>query len=644
MMENTKILLLDDREENLLSLKAILNRDDITIFATTSPNEALRIVWENEIAVALVDVQMPGMDGFEFAETLASNPKTKEILIVFVTAISKETTYAVRGLKTGAIDYLYKPLDPYITNAKVDSLIRLAKSQREIREKNKLLENYATIVTNSPDIISTVETDTGRILSINPSVYTILGLTPASIINMSMLDLLVEPVRSGLQSVLVNQTYMSGETIVVEDQFVGKFRQPVWLELRIMYKNRLLFINLHDIEKRKAHELALVEARSLADKSRKVKESFLANMSHEIRTPLNGIIGIGNLLEATELQPNQRELLEMLLTSSGSLLNILNDILDISKIDEGKFSILPTPTSLPLVGKGIIDLMRFKADEKRLDLSFEVSPEIPESVLIDGMRLNQILMNLVGNALKFTHAGHVKLKISHEGIEGLDHKIRFAVEDSGIGISEDRLAAIFSEYGQATLETSHNYGGTGLGLTISQKLVLLMESELKVKSEFQKGSEFYFTVLLKDANQKMLQKAPVVSFKSLEPFFGKKVLVAEDNHINSLLINKYLTTWLIDTTLVVNGKEAVNAMKEQEFDLVIMDTRMPEMDGFQAAQYVRQELRLTTPILSLSATVLEEDLRQAIASGMNDTLSKPFEPIKLHEKIGSLLALPVSQI
>jgi len=641
MMENTKILLLDDREENLISLKAILSRDDITIFATTSPNEALRIVWENEIAVALVDVQMPGMDGFEFAETLASNPKTREILIVFVTAISKETTYAVRGLKTGAIDYLYKPLDPYITNAKVDSLIRLARSQREIREKNRLLENYATIVTNSPDIICTVQADSGRILSINPSVRTILGLDPEKLINVSMLDLLVEPMRSGLQGVLINQTYLSGDTIVVEDQFFGKFRQPVWLELRIMYKNRLLFINLHDIEKRKAHELALVEARSLADKSRKVKEAFLANMSHEIRTPLNGIIGIGNLLEATELDTPQRELLEMLLHSSGSLLNILNDILDISKIDEGKFSILPTPTNLSAVGKGIVDLMRFKADEKRLQLSLSVDKEIPESVLIDGMRLNQILMNLVGNALKFTHAGFVKLKIEHMGVVGELHEIRFSVEDSGIGISEDRISAIFSAYGQATVETSHNYGGTGLGLTISQKLVLLMESELKVTSQFQKGSEFYFTVLLKDVNQKQGVKKPVVSFKTFTPYFGKKILVAEDNYINSLLINKYLTTWLIDTTLVVNGREAVEAVQVQDFDLIIMDTRMPEMDGFQAARHLRKELNVSTPILSLSATVLEEDLRHAIESGMNDTLSKPFEPSKLHEKIGKLLAIPV---
>jgi CheY-like chemotaxis protein len=333
-------------------------------------------------------------------------------------------------------------------------------------------------------------------------------------------------------------------------------------------------------------------------------------------------------------------LLDMLLFSSGSLLNILNDILDISKIDEGKFSILPTPTNLELLGKGIIDLMRFKADEKRLSLTLQVAKEIPESVLVDGMRLNQILMNLVGNALKFTHSGYVKLKIDYQGVEGLFHKIRLGVEDSGIGISEDRIQFIFSEYGQATAETAHSYGGTGLGLTISQKLVLLMGGELKVTSQFHEGSEFYFTLLVKDANQKLVEKKPVISFKTLPPFFGKKVLVAEDNQINALLINKYLTTWLIDTTLVVNGKEAVAALQTEQFDLVIMDTRMPEMDGYEAARQARK-MGITTPILSLSATVLEEETKQAIDSGMNDTLSKPFEPSRLHEKIGLLLSSPV---
>ncbi|MET7258453.1 response regulator [Dyadobacter jiangsuensis] len=637
-MENTKILLLDDREENLISLKAILNRDDIEIYATTSTNEALRIVWENEIAVALVDVQMPGMDGFEFAETLYSNPKTREILIVFVTAISKETTYAVRGLKTGAIDYLYKPLDPYITNAKVDSLIKLARSQREIREKNKLLENYATIVLNSPDIIATVEPDTGSILSINPSVETILGVAPASLIRTSMLDLLVDPLKSGLREVLVKRSFVGGETIVVEDRFYGRLRQPVWLELRIMYKNRLLFVNLHDVEKRKAHELALIDAQAQAEKARKTKESFLANMSHEIRTPLNGIIGLGNLLSATELSDSQEELVNMLRQSSGSLLNILNDILDISKIDEGKFSIIPTSTDLRVLGKQIIDLMQFKADEKKLELRLEIGSRIPECVTVDGMRLNQILLNLIGNALKFTEKGNVTVKMEHLAETPAGHRIRFAVEDTGIGMSDEHLSNIFSEYGQASENTSHQYGGTGLGLTISQKLVRLMGSELEVNSRFHHGSQFFFTLIVPDANEKSGNGKPVVSFQNLPSFDGKKVLVAEDNPINALLLKKYLKAWQLNAVVVGNGKEAVDQLREELFDLIIMDTRMPEMDGFQAARVAREELHITTPILSLSATVLPEEVSQALEAGMNDTLSKPFEPEKLHQKIDLLLS------
>lgn len=639
-MENTKILLLDDREENLVSLKAILNRADIEIYATTSPNEALRIVWENDVAVALVDVQMPGMDGFEFAETLLSNPKTKEILIVFVTAISKETTYAVRGLKTGAIDYLYKPLDPFITNAKVDSLIRLARSQKEIRDKNKLLENYATIIINSPDIIATLEADSGKIFSINPSVETILGVSPNGLIGVSILDLLVDPINSSLRDVLVKKTYIGGQTLVIEDQFYGLLRQPVWLELRIMFKNRLLFVNLHDIEKRKAHERALINAQQQADKARKGKEAFLANMSHEIRTPLNGIIGLGNLLAATQMTAGQKELIDMLRQSSGSLLNILNDILDISKIDEGKFSVILSSTNLREIGKGIIDLMTFKAEEKKLSLQFQVDSSVPERVMVDGMRLNQILLNLVGNALKFTEKGEVRLKMDYLAKVSSGHKIRFMVEDTGIGMSGEQLANIFSEYGQASENTSHQYGGTGLGLTISQKLARLMGSELEVNSRLGNGSQFFFTMILNDVKEKARESKEAISFQNLPPFSGKKVLVAEDNPINALLLKKYLKAWLLETTVVINGREAVEALRQQLFDLVIMDTRMPEMDGFEAARIARNDLKINTPILSLSATVLPEEIQQAYEAGMNDTLSKPFEPEKLHQKITLLLQEP----
>jgi PAS domain S-box-containing protein len=636
-MEKTKILLLDDREENLIALRAILNRDDIAIYETTSPNEALRIVWENDIVVALVDVQMPGMDGFEFAEVLASNPKSKEILIVFVTAISKEPAYAVRGLNSGAIDYLYKPLDPFITNAKVDALIRLGKSQREVREKNRQLENYATIITNSPDIIATVEPETGRLLSINPSVQTILGQNPGTLVNTLVLDLLVTPNQSQLKEVLISRSFLEGKAIVIEDQFYGRLREPLWLELRILYRNKQLFINLHDIERRKAHEKELMEAQSLAEKARKTKESFLANMSHEIRTPLNGILGVANLLEATELDESQRSLLGMLSQSSGSLLNILNDILDISKIEEGKFSIISKSTDLRELASGIMDMMRFRANEKKINLELFVDPKIPECVFVDGMRLNQILLNLIGNALKFTSQGFVHLKIDHLSSTNDQHQIRFLVADTGIGISEESITNIFSEYGQASKETSYQYGGTGLGLTISRKLVQLMQGELMVKSELGNGSKFYFNLNLTEEKGKGADKPTLIPFTALPPFNGKKILVAEDNRINSLLIKKYLTTWEVEVTMVENGREALDALANDVFDLLILDTRMPVMDGFETASHIRRILKMDIPILSLSATVLVEEVERALEVGMNDTLSKPFQPARLHEKLDQLM-------
>jgi CheY-like chemotaxis protein/nitrogen-specific signal transduction histidine kinase len=412
----------------------------------------------------------------------------------------------------------------------------------------------------------------------------------------------------------------------------------MWLELRIMYKNKQLFVNLHDIEKKKERERQLIEAQTFAEKARKVKESFLANMSHEIRTPLNGIIGLANLLDATELDDSQRNLLGMLSQSSGSLLNILNDILDISKIEEGKFSIIPKSVDLRQLGTGIIDLMKFKAKENKISLVLHADNNLPASVLVDGMRLNQILMNLIGNALKFTPSGSVQLKIDHHGLAGKLHRIRFSVTDTGIGISEENISNIFSEYGQATEETSYQYGGTGLGLTISKKLVQLMKGELKVKSELKKGSEFYFTIDLVGEDTKNAEKAVNVPFTALQPFTGKKILVAEDNNINSLLIKKYLTTWEIHTTMEENGQEAIDALALNSFDMIILDTRMPVMDGFETARYIRQTLKLDVPILSLSATVLVDEIEKALSSGMNDTLSKPFQPAKLHEKIDLMMS------
>ncbi|MBC7913165.1 MAG: response regulator [Pyrinomonadaceae bacterium] len=527
MTEKINILIVDDRIENIIALEALIQRDDVKIITTTSPNEALMLCWKNEISIALVDVQMPEMDGFELVDIIKSNPKTKDILVVFVTAISTETKYAVKGLETGAVDYLYKPLDPYITNAKVDSLINLVRTQLEIKNKNVELERYQE------------------------------------------------------------------ELIIARDQ---------------------------------------------AEKGKKIKERFLANMSHEIRTPLNGILGLAHLLKNTDLDAEQTRMLDLLKLSSEALLGVINDILDISKIEAGKFKIVRTETNVSNLCKSVVDLLKYKAEEKGIDITVKIDDQMPHLIIADSMRLNQILLNLLSNAIKFTDKGAIVLGLSIvEAAEG-KVKLKFSVQDSGIGIPEDKIDKIFESFEQADDDTDHKYGGTGLGLSIVKKLVELKGGELNVTSEFGKGSTFSFVNWYDiAANQKQVTR---VNPADLAKFDNVSVLVAEDNTINQFMIKKILTSWNLKVTIVENGELALESLKNTSFDIILMDTHMPVMGGFETTRKIRAEMPEgvnNIPIISLSAAVLEEELQEALDAGVNDIVSKPFDLSVLHHKIQKLV-------
>jgi signal transduction histidine kinase len=522
-MEKINILIVDDRPENIIALEALLERDDVNLISTTLPNEALRMAWEMDIAIALVDVQMPEMDGFELVEILKSNPRTKDILVIFVTAISTDAKYAVRGLNTGAVDYLYKPLNPYVTSAKVDSFIQFVRTQRDIVKKNKELESY---------------------------------------------------------------------------------------------------------------QKELIRAKDLAEQGKKIKENFLANMSHEIRTPINGIIGITHLLENTELTAEQREMIELLEISSNSLLGVINDILDISKIEAGKFKINRAATDLVMICHSVVNLLRIRAKEKNLELITQLDEELPKSILADSLRLNQILMNLIGNAIKFTSEGSVTLKV--EIIERKENTIRlkFSVTDTGIGIPQDKIGKIFETFEQADDNTTLNYGGTGLGLSIVRNLAELKGGELTVSSEENKGSTFafinWYEVLETPAENS--NRVP----EKLAVFENVKILVAEDNPINKFLIVKVLKGWDIIADVVENGKEALDKLAENDYDLILMDTFMPVMNGLEATKLIREGFvpgKKDIPVITFSAAVMENDKKAAMDAGADDVLSKPFELGILHQKI-----------
>jgi len=641
-MTPVNILIVDDREENIIALEALLKRDDIKVFSTTSPNDALKIAWENHIAIALVDVQMPEIDGFELVDMLKSNPRTKDILVIFVTAISKESKYAVKGYGSGAVDYLYKPLDPYITSAKVDSFIQLARYQAEIIRKNEELENFSIVVNNSADIICAVDAQTLRVKTINPTVEKILGYKAAEIIGKSIIDRAVEHDRMAFRKKLAEIIKDNLSFAVFEFQFETFDKHIIWAECRASYHNKTIFINISNISPQKSFLRQLVKSKEEAEYGKKVKENFLANMSHELRTPINGVIGLTQLLRKTPMNDQQLSMLELLETSSQSLLGVINDVLDISKIESGKFNIIRAPNNIREVIASVFQLLKFKADEKMVDMLLDIDPNLPEYMMIDALRLNQVLMNLLSNAIKFTDRGHVKLKVYVIDSDKDRLKIKFSIEDTGIGIAEEKLSKIFDSFEQAEIDTANIYGGTGLGLTIVKKLVELKGGELTVSSRIGKGSIFNIINWITIAEKPKLKKENRADHKKLPPFNQLSILVAEDNMVNQFILAKMLKDWNVNVEMVDNGRKLIEKLHQQNFDIILMDTHMPDMNGYQTAKAIRmdfEEPKRSIPIISLSAAALDHEKEEAISAGMNDVLSKPFQPHELHDKIQKMLKI-----
>ncbi|MFV8369378.1 response regulator [Flavobacterium sp. LB2R40] len=515
-------------------------------------------------------------------------------------------------------------------------------------------ERYRDLL-NNLDVGIIVHDKNSSIIFSNPKASVLIGLSKEKIKEKHSHNPLWKFIKEDYKSLSienypVNQIISSRKSI---KNFIIGIKKPYITSIKWLLFNGFpvfnsngeidkVIISFVEITEFKKLEIALTKAKEQAEAANKAKSSFLTNMSHEIRTPLNGIIGFTDLLMRTSLDGNQKEYMNTVNESATILIEIINNILDFSKIESGKLELNVEEINLIELTHHVVDIFKYHADLKKIDLILNIEDTVPNFVFADSIRLKQILVNLIGNALKFTKIGHVQLDISCETNFEDENRchLTFCVKDTGIGIKQENQEKVFQSFMQEDCSITRKFGGTGLGLAISNQLLSLMNSDLKLKSKFEQGSEFYFNIELEKSNHETIsigQEEKITRNNEANysmDFSGKNILIVEDNRINMLLVKTLLKSILPGSTILEasDGEKAIKMYKKEKLDLILMDIQMPHKNGYQTTAEIKHLKKYNNiPIIALTAGIMLGEKEKCLKSGMDDYVSKPIIRCKLEE-------------
>lgn len=641
-----KILIIDDDKIDSITISRSISQSGIIaeVDSVFSAKEGMEKIESMYYDLIFLDYLMPDTDGISFLKKVRT--AGIETPIIFVTSQGDEKI-ASQAILSGASDYIPKTLltpdgvSQSIRNAiKLHESIKLRKDT-ELALKvnaNRLLEAQKLAKIGSWEInLSNNET------YFSDEFFTIFEVENQAIASVDFFKSCFTDAED-LALYEDNLEHVKNTNAEVQFQHSITSKKGTLKHISVFIKCLndengkpcKILGTIQDISEQKRTEAELIKAKELAEKAVVIKEQFLTNMSHEIRTPMNGIIGFARILESTNLDNDQKQSVEAIKKASHNLMFIINDILDFSKIEANKVTFEAVNFSLSKTVNSVIELLYPNAKEKKIKLLYDIDPDINDNLIGDPTKLSQILVNLVGNSLKFTEKGYVEVVVTEMLETETDSLIKFSVIDTGIGIPKDKMDSIFESFNQASNETTRKYGGTGLGLTITRKLVELQGGKITVESVVSKGSEFSFSLEYKKA-QKGTANNTKLKNVAIAPDFLKdiKILLVEDNELNQLLAVKVFGKWDKQIDIADNGKIAIEKITNTDYDIILMDIQMPEMDGNELTHHIRTNMgdKSAVPIIALTAHATLEEEKRCLQNGMNDYLSKPYDFNVLLEKL-----------